>query len=171
MDIGSILALAGFLLACFAAASTGALFGPGAWYARLRKPSFNPPNWLFPIAWTVLYAMIAVAGWLAWTQVGLGPEVWLWWGSLVLNAAWSWLFFGLRRMDLAFYELVLFWVSILGMILAFAPISAVAAWLLVPYLAWVSFAGVLNWTLWRMNPAENGAPEDGVAATRAGATR
>ncbi|WP_372621357.1 TspO/MBR family protein [Falsiroseomonas sp.] len=156
----SALALAGFVLACFAASSTGAVFKPGAWYARLRKPSFNPPDWLFPIAWAVLYLSIALAAWLVWRETGFGPEILLWWASLLLNAAWSWLFFGRRRMDLALGELVVFWISIAGMIAAFAPVSATAAWLLVPYLVWVSFAGLLNWTLWRMNPEENGAPEE-----------
>lgn len=160
MDITSALALAGFVLACFAAASTGAVFKPGAWYARLEKPWFNPPNWLFPIAWAVLYLMIAVSGWLVWRVTGFGAEILLWWGSLLLNAAWSWIFFGRRRMDLALGELVVFWGSIVAMIAAFYPVSPVAAWLLVPYLVWVSFAGFLNWTLWRLNPDENGAPEE-----------
>ncbi len=167
MDTASTLALVGFVAACLAAASTGAVFKPGAWYARLRKPSFNPPDWLFPIAWAVLFLMIAVSGWLVWRVTGFGAEVALWFGSLLLNSAWSWLFFGRRRMDLALAELAVFWVSILAMILAFAPVSAAAAWLLVPYLVWVSFAGVLNWTLWRLNPAENGAADD---AAPAGAT-
>ena len=167
MDITSALALGGFLLATFAAASTGALFRPGAWYRRLRKPWYNPPDWLFPIAWGVLYVMIAIAGWLVWLRTGFGPEALLWWGSLLLNAALSWIFFGARRMDLALGELVVFWASVAGMILAFAPVSALAAWLLVPYLAWVTFAGLLNWSLWRINPEENGAPEE----LPAGATR
>jgi tryptophan-rich sensory protein len=167
MDIGSLLGLGGFVLACFAAASTGAVFRPGAWYRRLRKPAFNPPDWLFGPAWTLLYISIAVAAWLVWRETGFGPEIALWWASLLLNAAWSWLFFGLRRMDWAFYETVPFWLSILGMILAFAPVSATAAWLLLPYLAWVGFAGFLNWTLWRMNPAENGAPEEITPRPRA----
>lgn len=152
----SALELGGFLLACFVAASTGALFKPGAWYAALRKPRWNPPNWLFGPAWGVLYASIAVAGWLVWRETGFGPEIWLWTVSLLLNAVWSWLFFGLKRMDLAFYELVVFWGSILAMILAFAPVQQTAALVLLPYLAWVTFAGVLNWTLWKMNPEANG---------------
>lgn len=154
----SILALLGFLGACFAAATSGAYFRPGAWYAALRKPSWNPPDWLFAPAWMVLYVTIAVAAWLVWRRTGWGAEIWLWWFSLTLNAAWSWLFFGLRRMDLAFWELVVFWLSIAAMIAAFAPVSAAAAWLLVPYLAWVTFAGALNLTVWRMNPEANGAP-------------
>ena len=166
MEMSSALSLGGFILACFAASATGALFKPGAWYARLRKPWFNPPNWLFPVAWAALYLSIAVAGWLVWRQVGFGGAILLWTVSLLLNAAWSWIFFGLRRMDWALAELAVFWVSIAAMIAVFAPVSATAAWLLVPYLVWVSFAGFLNWTLWRLNPAENGAPDDAPADPR-----
>lgn len=158
MDMNDWLGLGGFLLACFVAASTGAIFKPGAWYAGLAKPSWNPPNWLFGPAWAVLYTSVAVAGWMVWERTGFGPEIWLWFASLALNATWSWLFFGRRRMDLAFYELVVFWLSILGMVLAFAGVHQNAALLLLPYLAWVSFAGVLNFTLWKMNPAANGNP-------------
>ena len=153
MDMHSLLGLGGFFGANFAAALSGAFFKPGAWYDGLRKPSWNPPNWAFPIAWTALYTMIAVAGWLVWREVGLGFPIAVYAVQLVLNAAWSWLFFGLRRPDLAFAELVVFWLSIGATILVFAPVSALAAWLMVPYFAWVSFAGVLNWKLWQLNPA------------------
>ncbi|MGG5810135.1 TspO/MBR family protein [Falsiroseomonas sp. CW058] len=152
MDWNAVFALVGFLGACFAAATTGALFKPGAWYDRLDRPSWLPPDWLFPVAWSVLYVMIAVAAWLVWRADGFGPPLWLWWLQLALNAAWSVLFFGIRRLGLAFAEAVALWASILGCILAFAPVSPAAAWLMVPYLAWVSFACVLNWSMWRRNP-------------------
>ena len=145
------LPLGGFLLACFVAASSGAVFGPGEWYARLRKPSWNPPNWLFAPAWTVLYVLMAVAAWLVWVRVGFGPAIWLWVAQLLLNGAWSWLFFGRRRPDLAFYELVAMWLAIVATTIAFGAVRTDAALLMLPYIAWVSFAGVLNLTLWRLN--------------------
>jgi tryptophan-rich sensory protein len=113
-----------------------------------------PPNWLFPVAWTVLYVMIAVAGWLVWREAGFAGAplaLGLWAVQLVLNAAWSWIFFGLRRMDWALADLAALWLAILATILAFAPVSAAAAWLMAPYLAWVSFAGVLNLAMVRLN--------------------
>ena len=156
MDLHSTLGLLGFFAACFAAASSGAIFKPGDWYEGLAKPPWRPPNWLFAPAWTVLYAMIAVAGWLVWRRAGFagaGTALAIYGVQLLFNAAWSGLFFGLRRPDLAFAELVLLWLSILATILAFAPIDATAAWLMAPYLAWVSFAGALNWSIWQRNRA------------------
>lgn len=147
--------LLGFVLACTVVASSGALFRPGAWYESLRKPWWRPPNWLFGPAWTVLYIMIAVSGWLVWRKTGFAGAalpLTLYGVQLVLNAAWSGFFFGLRRMDLALVDVGLLWLSILGLIGLFAPIDGLAAWLLVPYLAWVSFAAFLNWTMLRLNP-------------------
>ena len=146
-----------FLGACFAAASSGGIFGPDAWYERLDKPKWNPPNWLFPVAWTPLFLMIATSGWLVWRS-GAPSEavtfaIGLYGVHLVLNAGWSAIFFGLKRMDWALAELVLLWLSIAAMIVVFRPLSETAALLLLPYLAWVSFAGVLNFVLWRRNPA------------------
>ena len=154
MDLTTTFGLLGFLGACFVAATTGAIFKPGEWYAGLAKPPWNPPNWLFPPAWAVLYVSMAVAAWLVWREAGFAGAalpLGLWFLQLGLNAAWSWLFFGLKRMDLALAELVVFWLTILGTIVAFAPVHAGAAWLLVPYLAWVTFAGWLNFTLLRLN--------------------
>ncbi len=149
------LALAGWLLVCFAAAAFGAMFPPGDWYAALRKPSWNPPNWIFGPAWTALYMMMAVAAWLVWRQGGWNQQrkpLLLFLAQLTLNAAWTPLFFGLRRPDVAFAEIVLLWLAIAATLLAFRSVSRPAAWLLAPYLAWVSFAAALNFTLWRLNP-------------------
>lgn len=145
------LALGLFFGAAVATASSGAIFSPGAWYAGLAKPRWNPPDWLFGPAWAVLFCAIAVAGWLVWRAAGFGPALIAYAVQLVLNAAWSWLFFGLRRPDLAFCELCLLWLSIALCIALFLPVSGTAALLFAPYLAWVTFAGVLNFTLWRLN--------------------
>lgn len=154
VSLGSWLSLMGFIAVCVAAALSGAVFRPGTWYESLAKPSWRPPNWLFGPAWTILYAMIAVSGWLVWERAGPSAGAFalsIYAVQLVLNAAWSGLFFGLRRMDLAFAELILLWAAILATIIAFFPIHAAAAWLLIPYLAWVTFAGALNFSVWRLN--------------------
>ncbi len=136
----------------FAAALSGAVFKPGPWYDGLAKPSWNPPDWAFPVVWSILYIMIAVAGVLVWRAEGWGTAMAFWAAQLVLNALWSALFFGARRMDWAFYEVVLLWLSIIGFIVTAWPVSATAALLFVPYLAWVTTAAALNRTVWRMNP-------------------
>jgi tryptophan-rich sensory protein len=151
MDFASFGGLAGFIAANFVAALSGALFRPGAWYASLAKPSWRPPDWLFAPAWSVLYTMNAVAGWLVWRADGGTWPLVVYGVSLMLNFGWSGIFFGLRRMDWAFYWLIALWLSIAGTMLAFAPHSRTALWLLVPYLAWVTFAGVLNRAMWRLN--------------------
>jgi benzodiazapine receptor len=156
MDTASILGLLGFLGACFAVSTTGAVFRPGEWYERLAKPRWRPPNWVFPPAWAVLYLCIAVSGWLVWREAGFaGAAVPLaiYAVQLAFNAAWSAIFFGLRRIDLAFAEIVALWLSIVATIVAFYPVHAGAAWLLLPYLCWVSFAAMLNLAVWRLNRA------------------
>jgi tryptophan-rich sensory protein len=124
------------------------------WYVGLSKPSWNPPDWVFGPVWTVLYVMMGVSVWLVWrrrheaeTRVGMV----LFGLQLILNAAWSAIFFGMQQPGWAAAEVVALWLSIMATIVAFARISKPAAWLLVPYLAWVSFASVLNFTIWRMN--------------------
>ncbi len=150
----SILGLTGWVLLCFAAPALGAFAMPDAWYASLHKPLWNPPSWLFGPVWTVLYTMMAVAAWLVWRRGGFalqsGPLT-LFFAQLMLNAAWTPLFFGLHRPGLAFLDIALLWLAILATLAAFWRVHRGAAWLLVPYLAWVSFASVLNFTLWRMN--------------------
>ncbi len=150
----TIVGLFGWLLLCFAAAAVGSLFMPGEWYAALNKPAWNPPGWIFGPVWTALYAMMAVAAWLVWQRGGLAGQrrpLGLFLAQLALNALWTPLFFGLRQPGVAFAEILLLWLAILATLLAFRPVSRTAAWLLVPYLAWVSFAAVLNGTLWRLN--------------------
>lgn len=152
MSTSSILALLGFLAASFVAASSGAVFRPTAWYTTIEKPRWTPPNWVFPLVWSVLYLAIAVAGWLVWRKVGLAPLPFgAFAAQLVLNAAWSALFFGLRRPDAAFADLVLLWIAILVTLVLFAGIDGIAALLFVPYLAWVTTAGALNLSVWRRN--------------------
>ncbi|WP_226381670.1 TspO/MBR family protein [Falsiroseomonas ponticola] len=152
MDWQSTFGLLGFFAACFAAACTGAVFKPGEWYDRLDRPNWLPPDWAFPVAWSLLYIMIAVAAWLVWRVEGFQLALGIWAVQLVLNALWSVLFFGVRRLGLALAEALALWASILACIVTFAPVSATAAWLMVPYLAWVTFACVLNWSMWRRNP-------------------
>jgi len=153
MSMHSITALFGFIAVCFLAASMGGIFRPDAWHARLAKPWWAPPRWLFAPAWSVLYLTMAISGWLVWRQVGFVALIpfGVYGVSLLFNAAWSGLFFGLHRPDLAFFDIVCLWLSIAATIAVFAPIDAAAAWLLVPYLCWVSFAGALNFKMWRMN--------------------
>lgn len=140
-----------FLIVTGAAAATGALFMPGEWYKALAKPWWTPPDWLFGPAWTVLYVMIAVGGWLVWRETGLGVVIAIWVVQLVLNAAWSWVMFGLHRIDLALIDAGLMLISIVAFMLAAWPVSQTAALLFVPYLAWVSFATALNFAILRLN--------------------
>jgi tryptophan-rich sensory protein len=142
-----------FLLLMAVAGSSGALFRPGPWYETLRKPGWTPPNWVFAPVWSALYLMIAIAGWLAWRGDPGGAAVWFWGLQLVLNAVWSWLFFGRRRMDLALVDAVALWFSVAGFIAAASEVSPTAALLFLPYLAWVTVAAALNASVMRLNPA------------------
>lgn len=144
-----------FLALAFGAAAFGTLFPPGGWYQSLAKPAWNPPSWIFGPVWTTLYFLMAVAAWLVWRTAGWsgrgGTALAVFLGQLVLNGMWSWLFFGLYRPGWAFAEILLLWIAILATIVLFWRIRPLAGALLLPYLAWVSFAAVLNGTLWRMN--------------------
>jgi translocator protein len=153
LALSSIFALAVFFALSFAAASTGAAYRPGAWYKSLRKPPWTPPNWAFPLVWSVLFCAIAVSGWLVWEAAGWSawPALALYVVHLIFNAGWSFLFFGMKRLDWAMGEVVCLWLMIAGVIAAFAPLSLPAAILLTPYLAWVTVAAVLNFRLLQLN--------------------
>lgn len=149
--------LVAWLAASFSAALIGGIAtsrSVGTWYAALNKPLWNPPGWLFGPVWSVLYTMMGVAAWIVWrTDHPVKPlAIGLFVAQLALNALWSWLFFGWRMPGFAFLEIAILWVVILATAVSFWRISPVAGWLLVPYLAWVGFASVLNFTIWRMNP-------------------
>lgn len=153
-SLRSVLALAGWLALTFAAASLGALFPPGEWYAALKKPFWNPPNWIFGPVWTALYTIMAVAAWLVWRRGGFAAQrkaLVLFLLQLLFNAVWSPLFFGMKQPAVAFVDIVLLWLALLATVVAFWRARPLSGALLVPYLAWVTFAGALNFTLWQLN--------------------
>ncbi len=146
------LQLALFLVLAFAAAAFGSLFPPGAWYAELAKPPWTPPNWLFAPVWTVLYVLIGVAGWRLWLAgEAARMALVLWAVQLVLNALWSWIFFGLHAPGPALVEILLLLSAIAATMVAAARPCPAVVWLLAPYLAWVAFATALNAALWLLN--------------------
>ncbi|MFC1636757.1 TspO/MBR family protein [Planctomycetota bacterium] len=125
------------------------------WYADLAKPSFNPPDWAFGVVWPILYVMMGVAAFLVWNKGAASKQVRVALGlfllQLVLNGLWTPIFFGLHMMGFALAEIVLLWVAILATIIAFWTMSKPATYLLIPYILWVSFAIVLNASLWHLN--------------------
>ena len=129
----------------------GFLTAPGPWYEALAKPSFNPPNWLFGPAWTVLYVLIAIAGWRVWQRERSGRAMQLWWLQLVLNFLWSPVFFALQQIGLALLVVLLLLAAILAFIAVAWNRDRISAWLFVPYAAWVAFASALNAALWQLN--------------------
>ncbi len=148
----SVLALAGLTLVTFCAPLAGMISPPGDWYASLNKPGWNPPSWVFGPVWTALYLMMAGSAWLVWRRDGWRRPLWLYFTQLALNAAWTPVFFGAREIGWALVLIVVLWLAILVTLLSFLRVSRVAGGMLLPYLAWVSFAAFLNFTLWRMNP-------------------
>jgi benzodiazapine receptor len=145
------LVLLGFIVLTFLAPVAGAFTPPGAWYQTLNKPSWNPPPWIFGPVWTLLYLGMAVAAWLVWKRGGQGQALRLYVVQLALNAAWTPVFFGAHQLGAAFIVIVCMWIAIFLTQRAFQAVSRPAGLLFVPYLAWVSFASVLNFTLWRLN--------------------
>jgi tryptophan-rich sensory protein len=145
------LSLAAFICAVLVAAAFGATFKPGPWYAALAKPAWTLPNWVFAPVWSLLYAMIAIAGWTAWRRQGAGPAIAVWYVALVLNAAWSWLFFGQHRIGGALVDIAALWCAIVAFIVAAWHPARPASLLFIPYLLWVTYAAALNLQIWRLN--------------------
>jgi benzodiazapine receptor len=147
------------ILACQLAGFLGSIFTTPAipdWYAKLAKPSFTPPNWIFSPVWISLYVLMGISAFLIWRKgldnkaikVALGIFL----AQLVINSIWSLMFFGLRSPLAGFITIIILWILIVLTISHFYRISTVAGVLLVPYFLWVSFASVLNFSLWRLNP-------------------
>jgi translocator protein len=153
----SKVALVGFLAATYLVAIVSTVFTAPAiatWYATLAKPGFNPPNQLFGPVWTLLYTLMAIAAWRVWKRPACALRtraIGLFRLQLVLNFAWSIIFFHQHQLGLAFGEILLLWLAILLTMLFFFRLARPAGWMMVPYLAWVSFASVLNFAIWRLN--------------------
>jgi len=129
----------------------GFLTTPGEWYGQLVKPAFNPPGWIFGPVWTVLYVIVAVAGWRVWQRDGCGWPMKLWWAQLVLNFLWTPIFFGTHQISLALVVILLLLAVIIAFIATAGKRDRVAALLFAPYAAWVAFASLLNASLLVLN--------------------
>ena len=143
------------IVVCLGAGWLGSLLTRPAlttWYEGLSKPNWTPPNWLFAPVWTILYVAMGVAAWLVWRRGSLTTvPMRLFLLQLLLNVAWSAVFFRFRSPGWAFLEIVALWCAILFTAIAFGRAAPVAGWLMIPYLVWVSYAAALNFAIWRLN--------------------
>ena len=156
MKIKQAFSLVLCVVICQLAGAVGSVFTISAipsWYSTLAKPALNPPGWIFGPVWVVLYLLMGIALWLIWRSNSKEKTkaIWLFGAQLVLNAVWSPIFFGARSIGDALVVIVLLWAAIVLTILVFKKISKAAAWLLVPYILWVSFALYLNFAIWILN--------------------
>jgi benzodiazapine receptor len=147
-----------FILGCELVGVLGAVTteaGTSTWYLGLNKPAFQPPGWVFGPMWTLLYAMMGVAAWRVWFLGRVGRErrtaLWLFGAQLALNAAWSPVFFGAHWVGTALVIIVLLWIALAATIVAFRRVDRRAMWLLLPYLAWITFATILNAAILQLN--------------------
>jgi benzodiazapine receptor len=154
---GGLTSLIGLIISLIlvaAVATFGGQFGPIGWYQEIAKPSWTPPGWIFGPVWTFLYAAMAVAAWLVWREYRASKStlaLGLYILQLFLNAMWSWVFFGLHRIGLALVDLIVLWILVGVTSVFFWRVRRVAGILLFPYVAWVAFAGVLNYAVWILN--------------------
>jgi len=145
-----------FFAVCLGVGALGSLFtanGVRDWYPRLRKPRGTPPDWVFGPVWTTLYVLMAISAWLVWREYHLGAlaALLIFFAQLALNVAWSAIFFGSRMPGVALAEIVILWFAILFTIVVFYLLLPLAAFLLLPYWFWVSYAIYLNFGIWRLN--------------------
>lgn len=150
----NVLFLALCIFICFIPATTGFFLKPGSWYESLIKPALNPPNWIFGPVWTILYILMGICLWRIFKAAPLkqiAAPLGLFALQLIFNGLWTWLFFGLQNPCYALINIFILLGLILFNIIVFHPIDKIAAYLLIPYLLWVSFATYLNFELWRLN--------------------
>ncbi len=140
-----------YLAACGAAATTGAVFSPGAWYRALKKPVWTPPDWLFPVAWTTLYLCMSWAAMRVAMLPDTGQALAFWSVQIAFNTLWTPIFFGLRRLGAGLAVLCCLWLAVAATAVAFWGHDWVAGALMAPYLLWVTIAGALNASVWRLN--------------------
>lgn len=152
-----IVGFAIWLLISFSAAAIGSVASAkaGAFYAQLDRPEWAPPSSVFGPVWTILYALMGISAWLVWREGGFRATktaLTLFLAQLAANALWSWLFFGWRMGALSFLDIILLWVLIFATIVCFWRVKPLAGILLIPYLLWVSYASMLNYAIWQLNP-------------------
>lgn len=147
-----------FICACCAAAATGSMFQPGRWYDALRKPSWNPPNWLFPVVWSILYIFIAVSATRVAPLDGNAMAMAFWALQIALNTLWTPVFFGLRHIRAGMLIIGFLWIAVFGAMITAWSLDWIAGALLAPYLLWVTIAAALNASVWRLNPEEAARP-------------
>ncbi len=150
----NIISLIIWIFVCSLAGVFAAQFEPGMWYEMLAKPSWTPPNWIFPVVWPVLYLLMGTSAWLVWRMesVSLTDYEFKWFFvQLGLNALWSWLFFEKHYISTGLAEILLLWIAIAFTILLFWKKNRLAGLLLIPYWFWISFASALNFAIWQLN--------------------
>ncbi|EKN44247.1 MULTISPECIES: tryptophan-rich sensory protein TspO [Pseudomonas syringae group] len=140
-----------FLLACAAAASTGIIFQPGQWYESLKKPSFTPPNWLFPVAWTTIYLLLAWAGYRLSLMPGSQEVLALWAAQIALNTLWTPVFFGAHKLLAGMVIITLLWLVVAAMLVMALRLDVITGLMLFPYLVWLCVAAALNFSILRNN--------------------
>ena len=140
-----------FLFACMAAGLTGSLFPPGKWYSDLNKPRWTPPNWIFPVAWPILYILMSYSGAILANLENSGSPLALWALQIAINTLWTPVFFGLKNIKVGLIIILLLLVSVLISTFVFWLYSSLAGVLFLPYLAWVAFAATLNVAVFRLN--------------------